>query len=300
MGLVERGKKKEKLELLVPELLCLCTSVRSFLTTTCKIFQILPDVSSLSAQHHGPCNCPFYHVVLLPYLHTISLLTSTRLCDRPGLLQQNGCVLFSSDSYLFLWPCLSIWARVSPHSGFQGVFLLQEPICSMKTDSVYLILDTHCLVKWIVQPSTLSGALSRGPYTAPERHRILQGIVHGLHLPVRCYSYLTSASGLQISHMFRGDSSRDPYVWAAELRSRYWLMLQQCCRMPVSSSATALPSPAMGTVETIPIPVALATHSRTVSDADLSQWSWSCPQLVTWCPNMSLAPWRSLMPGTVA
>ena len=97
MGVVERGKKKEQPKLLVPELLCLRVSSRSFLAATCKILWIFPDVSSPSAQHHRPCAYLFYRVLLLPYLHTVSLPTSTHLHDRSGLLKQNGHVLFSFD-----------------------------------------------------------------------------------------------------------------------------------------------------------------------------------------------------------
>ena len=70
--------------------------------------------------------------------------------------------------------------------------------------------------------------------------------------------------------------------------------------MLVSSSATDLPWPAMGPTEPFPIPPALPTHSRAVSDPGLPHLSSSWPQPVVWYPNMALAPWRCLMPGAVA
>lgn len=55
-----------QLKNLLPELLCLYISPKSFLAATGKILWISPDVSFPSSQHHGCCTSWFYHVLLLP------------------------------------------------------------------------------------------------------------------------------------------------------------------------------------------------------------------------------------------
>lgn len=96
MGVVETGKNKEQHKLLVPDLLCLHISSRRFLAATCRILWLSPDISSPL----GPASQAL-HLPILPCLTSVlsshSLLTSTHLCDRAGLLEQNGHVLFSFD-----------------------------------------------------------------------------------------------------------------------------------------------------------------------------------------------------------
>lgn len=257
MGVMEGEKKKEQSELLVPELLCLHIGSRTFLDATCKIIWIFHDVPFPLAQHNVSCTHPFYHALLLPYLHTVSLLTSIHVSDRPGLLKQWLCILF-----FWLMP-IPVILLVQVSSGVTS-FWLPGDISSPRGKMLH---ENRFSVPWFrhlpgkTELLNQACGLSRGPYTAPERYLILQGIVPHLHLPVHFWPYITSASIWQISHMFHEKS----LIARSELRSRYWLILQQCCRMLFSSSATALPSHG---------------HCRACSHPyGPAQWSQSCHRI---------------------